>query len=181
MCSVKQTERKVEDCTSYWTPLRADVPLIPRNTNHVTSTSLNPRRLKSEENLLVPRETTTPPPPPHLNYVQFISNFTSLSPSWEANRSLASQEIPRTLWNPKVQYRIHNSPPPVPIPNKIKPVHASKLSFCRSILILSPIHACLPSGLFPTGVSTSTLYALLLSPVCTTYLTHLIIITLRHW
>jgi hypothetical protein len=27
------------------------------------------------------------------------------SPSWEANRFAASQEIPRTLWNPKVHHR----------------------------------------------------------------------------
>jgi hypothetical protein len=89
------------------------------------------------------------------------------SPSREADRFSASQEILRILWNTKVHYRVHKCPPPVPILSQLDPVH------------YHPIYAWVSQvGLFPSVVPTKTLYTPLLSPIHATFPTHLILLDL---
>ena len=53
------------------------------------------------------------------------------SPSWEANRFSACQEIPRILWKPKFLYLIRMCPPPVPILNQFDQVHDPTSHFLK--------------------------------------------------
>ena len=98
------------------------------------------------------------------------------SPSWETNWFAASQEIPHILWNPNVHYRIHKCPANLSLSRAslIQSILPHTTSW-RSILILSS-HLCLavPSGLYPSGFPTKTLYTPLLSPICITCPAHLI-------
>jgi len=86
------------------------------------------------------------------------------SPSSEANRFSASQEIPRILWNPKVNFHFHKCPPPVSTLSQLDTVHTPTSHFLKThlnIILLSILG--LPSGLFPSDFPTKTLYTPLLS------------------
>ena len=98
-------------------------------------------------------------------------------PSWEVNRFSASQEITRILWNPKVHYRIYKCPPPVPILSQLDSVHNPTSHFLKIHLnIILPSMPGSPQWSLSPGFPTKTLYVPLLSPICATCPTHLILL-----
>jgi hypothetical protein len=75
-------------------------------------------------------------------------------PSREANRFVASQAITHILRKPKVHYRIHKCPPPVPTRGHFNPVHTPTSKFLKIDLNIIPIYAWVsPVVSFPVHAS----------------------------
>ena len=97
-----------------------------------------------------------PSHPTSLGSITYLLTYSMVqSPSWEANWFAASQEIPRISRNPKIHYRTHKCPQPVPILGQpFQSIYPHPTSW-RSILILSThLRLDLPSGLLPSGFPT---------------------------
>ena len=75
--------------------------------------------------------------PSHFINTYLLTYSMEHSPSWEANRFSASQELPRILWNPVVQYHIHKCLPPAPIMSQLDPVHTPTSHFLKIHLIIT--------------------------------------------
>jgi hypothetical protein len=74
-----------------------------------------------------------------------------------------------------VHHRICNTPPPAPILSRLNPLHTPQPICLKSTLIpFSHLRVGLPSGLFPSGFPTKTLYTFLSSSMRATCPSHLI-------
>jgi hypothetical protein len=76
---------------------------------------------------------------------------------------------------PKVDHRVHNSPPPAPTPSQLNPIHPQPISLRSALIPASRLRLDLRSSLFPTGSPTQTFNTFLSSPMRATCPAHLIV------
>jgi hypothetical protein len=101
-----------------------------------------------------------------------------LNPSWESASHSNTEELPRVLWNPKVHFRVHKSRPLAASLSQINPVHTTPSCLSKIDVLSTHLRLGLPSGLFPSGFLTKTLYAFLFSPNRATCPAHFILFNL---
>lgn len=102
-------------------------------------------------------------------------NCMEYSPAWEANNYSDRQDIPHILWNLQVPYQANKSLPVFLILRQmIQSAHSDPISV-RSILALFSCQCLgLPTRLFALVFPTEALCAFLLSPMHSTFPSHLV-------
>ena len=118
---------------------------------------------------------------PARNIARPLHTFsTEQSPSWEADRFTASQKFPTFFWTRRFLTAFTGaSHLSLSWASSIQNIPPHPTSWRCILLLSSHIHLGLPSGLFPSGFPTKTLYALLLSPTRGTCPAYLIVLDLR--
>jgi hypothetical protein len=91
-------------------------------------------------------------------YKHYLTNSLELSPAGEAGSRSATQEFPHILWNPKVYYRDHRSPPLLPIRSQINLVHTISFSLRSNLILFSHLRRGLPPTYFKHSSSPQACY-----------------------
>jgi hypothetical protein len=72
--------------------------------------------------------------------------------SCEAASRSATQQIPKILQNPEIQYYVHKNPLLVPTFSQINPIHTTPSYLSQSHFNIILAYLSFPSGLFPSCV-----------------------------
>ena len=99
-------------------------------------------------------------------------------PSWETASFLASKEISRIVWNPKIHYHVHNSPPPIPILSYTIMSKPFQPISWRFVLVSSHIYLWFPSGPLRSDFPTKNPIRISVIPIPAVCPAHLILLNL---